>query len=171
VINYPGLGLQITGLAGIPSTALHISRTQFYSCLKLIAAHQAAMPLRQELILATFSLPLPHFSWKEAVTAPVAVENGLAALPPPPPTDRRNSLRRNSQQEQLQDTSDVPSTDSEVEQNESVDEAAGHGRGTDGSGVVSSSSRENVGVCTSILSMTHANRLISDRSASISYLF
>ncbi|XP_037709412.1 ralBP1-associated Eps domain-containing protein 1 isoform X2 [Drosophila subpulchrella] len=137
--------IEITGLAGIPSTALHISRTQFYSCLKLIAAHQAAMPLRQELILATFSLPLPHFSWKEAVTAPVAVENGLAALPPPPPTDRRNSLRRNSQQEQLQDTSDVPSTDSEVEQNESVDEAAGHGRGTDGSGVVSSSSRENVG--------------------------
>nr|XP_016941383.1 ralBP1-associated Eps domain-containing protein 1 isoform X2 [Drosophila suzukii] len=137
--------IEITGLAGIPSTALHISRTQFYSCLKLIAAHQAAMPLRQELILATFSLPLPHFSWKEAVTAPVAVENGLTALPPPPPTDRRNSLRRNSQQEQLQDTSDVPSTDSEVEQNESVDEAAGHGRGTDGSGVVSSSSRENVG--------------------------
>jgi len=110
------------------------------------------MPLRQELILATFPLPLPHFSWKEAVTAPVAVENGLTALPPPPPTDRRNSLRRNSQQEQLQDTSDVPSTDSEVEQNESVDDATGHGRGTDGCGVVSSSSRENVGVCTSILS-------------------
>ncbi|XP_017077570.2 LOW QUALITY PROTEIN: ralBP1-associated Eps domain-containing protein 2 [Drosophila eugracilis] len=137
--------IEITGLAGIPSTALHISRAQFYSCLKLIAAHQAAMPLRQELILATFPLPLPHFSWKEAITAPVAVENGLTALPPPPPTDRRNSLRRNSQQEQLQDTSDVPSTDSEVEQNESVDEATGHGRGTDGSGVVSSSSRENVG--------------------------
>ncbi|XP_039501997.1 ralBP1-associated Eps domain-containing protein 1 isoform X2 [Drosophila santomea] len=137
--------IEITGLAGIPSTALHISRAQFYSCLKLIAAHQAAMPLRQELILATFPLPLPHFSWKEAVTAPVAVENGLTALPPPPPTDRRNSLRRNSQQEQLQDTSDVPSTDSEVEQNESVDDGTGHGRGTDGSGVVSSSSRENVG--------------------------
>ncbi|KAH8334124.1 hypothetical protein KR059_006901 [Drosophila kikkawai] len=138
--------IEITGLAGIPSTALHISRTQFYSCLKLIAAHQAAMPLRQELISATMPLPLPHFSWKEAATAPVAVENGLAALPPPPPTDRRNSLRRNSQQEQLQDTSDLPSTDSEVEQNESVDEATGHGRGgTDGSGVVSSSSRENVG--------------------------
>ncbi|KAH8391374.1 hypothetical protein KR200_004597 [Drosophila serrata] len=138
--------IEITGLAGIPSTALHISRTQFYSCLKLIAAHQAAMPLRQELISATVPLPLPHFSWKEAITAPVSVENGLAALPPPPPTDRRNSLRRNSQQEQLQDTSDLPSTDSEVEQNESVDEATGHGRGgTDGSGVVSSSSRENVG--------------------------
>ncbi|BFF95856.1 ralBP1-associated Eps domain-containing protein 2 [Drosophila madeirensis] len=135
--------IEITGLAGIPSTALHISRAQFYSCLKLIAAHQAAMPLRQELIVATVPLPLPHFSWKDAATAPVATENGLGALPPPPPTDRRNSLRRNSQQEQLQDTSDVPSTDSEVEQNESIDEAAG--QRTDGSGVVSSSSRENVG--------------------------
>ncbi|XP_017151412.1 ralBP1-associated Eps domain-containing protein 1 isoform X1 [Drosophila miranda] len=135
--------IEITGLAGIPSTALHISRAQFYSCLKLIAAHQAAMPLRQELIFATCPLPLPHFSWKELSAASVATENGLGALPPPPPTDRRNSLRRNSQQDQLQDTSDVPSTDSEVEQNESIEEAAG--QRTDGSGVVSSSSRENVG--------------------------
>lgn len=105
-------------MAGIPGAALHISRAQFYSCLKLIAAHQAAMPLRQELIAATVPLPLPHFSWKEAATASTGTcENGLGALPPPPPTDRRNSLRRNSKQ-QL-DTSDVPSTDSEVEQNES----------------------------------------------------
>lgn len=85
------------------------------------------MPLRQELIAATVPLPLPHFSWKEAATtSTIACENGLGALPPPPTNDRRNSLRRNSQQqqhqqqlEQLQDTSDVPSTDSEVEQNES----------------------------------------------------
>ncbi|KAH8378344.1 hypothetical protein KR093_010798 [Drosophila rubida] len=142
--------IEITALAGIPSTALHISRAQFYSCLKLIAAHQAAMPLRQELIAATMPLPLPHFSWKEAATA--GCENGLGALPPPPPTDRRNSLRRNSQQqqqqqqqqlEQLQDTSDVPSTDSEVEQNESscggdFDELAGAAH--DVGAVVSSSS-------------------------------
>ncbi|XP_034474039.1 ralBP1-associated Eps domain-containing protein 2 isoform X2 [Drosophila innubila] len=119
--------IEITALAGIPATALHISRAQFYSCLKLIAAHQAAMPLRQELIAATVPLPLPHFSWKDSATAPaVTCENGLGALPPPPPTDRRNSLRRNSQQqhhqqqlEHLQDTLDVPSTDSEVEPNES----------------------------------------------------
>ncbi|XP_062142679.1 ralBP1-associated Eps domain-containing protein 2 isoform X1 [Drosophila sulfurigaster albostrigata] len=141
--------IEITALAGIPSTALHISRAQFYSCLKLIAAHQAAMPLRQELIAATMPLPLPHFSWKEAATT--GCENGLGALPPPPPTDRRNSLRRNSQQqqqqqqqlEQLQDTSDVPSTDSEVEQNESscggdFDELAGAAH--DVGAVVSSSS-------------------------------
>lgn len=138
---------QITGLAGIPGTALHISRAQFYSCLKLIAAHQAAMPLRQELIAATVPLPLPHFSWKEAATAPAGTcENGLGALPPPPPTDRRNSLRRNSQQQQQQlDGSDVPSTDSEVEQNESscggdFDELAA----ADVVVVSSSSSRETV---------------------------
>jgi len=112
------------------------------------------MPLRQELIAATVPLPLPHFGWKEAATAPaITCENGLGALPPPPPTDRRNSLRRNSQQqqqqqqqlEQLQDTSDVPSTDSEVEQNESscggdFDELAG----ADAVVVSSSSSRETV---------------------------
>nr|XP_043067378.1 ralBP1-associated Eps domain-containing protein 1 isoform X1 [Drosophila bipectinata] len=98
------------------------------------------MPLRQELISASVPLPLPHFSWKEAATAPVSlVENGLSVS-----GDCSNSLRRNSQQEQFQDVSDLPSTDSEIEQNESVDEASGHGRGTDGSGVVSSSSRENV---------------------------
>ncbi|EDW11290.1 ralBP1-associated Eps domain-containing protein 1 isoform X1 [Drosophila mojavensis] len=143
--------IEITALAGIPSTALHISRAQFYSCLKLIAAHQASVPLRQELIAATVPLPLPHFSWKEAATtSTIACENGLGALPPPPTNDRRNSLRRNSQQqqhqqqlEQLQDTSDVPSTDSEVEQNESscggdFDELAN----AEAVGVVSSSSRE-----------------------------
>ncbi|KAH8276395.1 hypothetical protein KR018_000284 [Drosophila ironensis] len=135
--------LEITGLAGIPSAALHISRGQFYSCLKLIAAHQAAMPLRQELISATVPLPLPHFSWKEGATAPVSLENGLSASS----GSRRNSQQQQQQQqEQLQDISDLPSTDSEVEQNESVDEGAGKGRtGTDGSGVVSSSSRENIG--------------------------
>ncbi|XP_030241619.1 ralBP1-associated Eps domain-containing protein 1 isoform X2 [Drosophila navojoa] len=141
--------IEITALAGIPSTALHISRAQFYSCLKLIAAHQASVPLRQELIAATVPLPLPHFSWKEAATtSTISCENGLGALPPPPTNDRRNSLRRNSQQqqhqqqlEQLQDTSDVPSTDSEVEQNESscggdFDELAN----AEAVGVVSSSS-------------------------------
>ncbi|XP_030383630.1 ralBP1-associated Eps domain-containing protein 1 isoform X2 [Scaptodrosophila lebanonensis] len=156
--------IEITALAGIPSAALHISRAQFYSCLKLIAAHQAAMPLRQELIAATVQLPLPHFSWKEVPTTTTltatttACENGLSALPPPPPTDRRNSLqrradavRRNSQQQQQDqqhDTSDVPSTDSEVEQNESscggeFDEVVGVPGSGGGSALVSStSSRE-----------------------------
>ncbi|XP_037958525.1 ralBP1-associated Eps domain-containing protein 1 isoform X2 [Teleopsis dalmanni] len=142
---------EITSLAGIPATALHISRAQFYSCLKLIAAYQASMPLRQELIAASMQLPLPRFSWKDS---PSSIDtnagsnifnqqNGINVLPPPPVADRRNSLprradwqdsntsgsRRNSvnqqhQQQQQQHldaaaNSDVPSTDSEVEQNES----------------------------------------------------
>lgn len=114
------------------------------------------MPLRQELISASVPLPLPHFSWKEAVTAPVSlVENGLSAS-----GEGSNSLRRNSQQEQFQDVSDLPSTDSEIEQNESVDEASAHGRGADGSGVVSSSSRENVRVRILSISFAEIPRLI-----------
>lgn len=53
-------------LAGIPQTALYMSKVQFYSCLKLIAAHQSAVPLRKELIASTIALPLPRFSWKES---------------------------------------------------------------------------------------------------------
>lgn len=43
-----------------------MSKVQFYSCLKLIAAHQSAVPLRKELIASTIALPLPRFSWKES---------------------------------------------------------------------------------------------------------
>lgn len=45
-----------------------MSRKQFYTCLKLIAAHQAALPLRPELLLSSTSaptLPLPRFTWIE----------------------------------------------------------------------------------------------------------
>ncbi|XP_037810849.1 uncharacterized protein LOC119603054 isoform X1 [Lucilia sericata] len=133
--------LEITSLAGIPDTALHVSRVQFYSCLKLIAAHQASMPLRQELIAASVQLPLPRFSWAESSSNKMEMANTYQqhhhTIPPPPVTDRRNSLkrlyewsdanalgsRRNSsathQPEISAVNSDVPSTDSEVEQGES----------------------------------------------------
>lgn len=63
---------QITSLAGIPQTAIHMSRAQFYSCLKLIAAHQAGVqPLRVELIAAAVALPLPKFSWTSSPTRPI----------------------------------------------------------------------------------------------------
>lgn len=58
--------LQIMSLAGIPQTALYMSKVQFYSCLKLIAAYQSSVPLRKELIASTIALPLPKFSWKES---------------------------------------------------------------------------------------------------------
>lgn len=131
-------------MAGIPDTALHVSRAQFYSCLKLIAAYQnqASMQLRQELIAASVQLPLPRFSWMDSVTKVETTNNHQQihhAIPPPPVTDRRNSLqrrtewpeattvgsRRNSSSTHQHKTdisavnSDVPSTDSEVEQCES----------------------------------------------------
>uniref|UniRef100_A0A182W6X6 EH domain-containing protein n=1 Tax=Anopheles minimus TaxID=112268 RepID=A0A182W6X6_9DIPT len=61
---------KITALAGIPQTALHLSRQQFYGCLKLIAAFQAAVPLREEILTTSVNLPLPQFSWIDPVTGP-----------------------------------------------------------------------------------------------------
>ncbi|XP_021700411.1 ralBP1-associated Eps domain-containing protein 1 [Aedes aegypti] len=59
---------KITSLVGIPQTALHLSRQQFYGCLKLIAAYQASVPLREEILTSTMSLPLPQFSWIDSPT-------------------------------------------------------------------------------------------------------
>ncbi|KAL5281043.1 REPS1 family protein [Megaselia abdita] len=70
---------QITSLSGIPETALHISRSQFYSCLKLIAAQQSGVPIRFELLASSISLPPPKFSWKEPLS------------PTPPQVSRKNS--------------------------------------------------------------------------------
>lgn len=100
------------------------------------------MQLRQELIAASVQLPLPRFSWMDSVAKVETTNNHQQihhAIPPPPVTDRRNSLqrrtewpeantvgsRRNSSSTHQHKTdisavnSDVPSTDSEVEQCES----------------------------------------------------
>uniref|UniRef100_A0A182Q9B6 EF-hand domain-containing protein n=1 Tax=Anopheles farauti TaxID=69004 RepID=A0A182Q9B6_9DIPT len=61
---------KITALAGVPQTALHLSRQQFYGCLKLIAAQQASVPLREEILTTSISLPLPQFSWIDPVSGP-----------------------------------------------------------------------------------------------------
>lgn len=54
-------------LATIPHSSLLVTRKQFYSCLKLIAAHQNQIQLREELITSsTLNLPLPRFSWKDS---------------------------------------------------------------------------------------------------------
>ncbi|XP_054742229.1 ralBP1-associated Eps domain-containing protein 1 isoform X1 [Anastrepha obliqua] len=145
---------EVIALVGISSTALHISRGQFYSCLKLIAAYQAGMQLRQEIIVSSIPLPLPRFSWKDS---PSSIEpntaasgskthqptNGSNSIPPPPVAERKNSLTRRPSDWQVEGSgdnsrknsamiqphfqkerdsainSDVPSTDSEVDQNES----------------------------------------------------
>lgn len=41
----------------------YLNRKQFYSALKLVAAHQLSMPLRSELITTSLDLPLPRFTW------------------------------------------------------------------------------------------------------------
>lgn len=57
--------IQITLLAGVPHTALYLSKKQFFACLKLISAYQAKIPLREELITTNLvSLPLPRFHLK-----------------------------------------------------------------------------------------------------------
>ncbi|XP_075980195.1 RALBP1 associated Eps domain containing isoform X2 [Anticarsia gemmatalis] len=41
----------------------HMNRKQFYSALKLIAAHQSNMALKPELLSTPVDLPLPRFTW------------------------------------------------------------------------------------------------------------
>ncbi|XP_050318979.1 ralBP1-associated Eps domain-containing protein 1 isoform X1 [Bactrocera neohumeralis] len=133
--------LEITALVGIPSSAIHISRAQFYSCLKLIAAFQAGLQLRQEIITSTLHLPLPRFSWKDS---PSNIDTDFIAsgsrihqctnesnlIPPPPVSERKNSLPQKQKDwmvescgsNTLQKTianRDVASTDSEIDHNES----------------------------------------------------
>lgn len=99
-----------------------MSRVQFYSCLKLIAAYQASVPLRQELIASTIALPLPKFSWTSSPTQSI---------------DSRTEQQLNGRNGGIDDSqwrkslrsptfsnvgnSDVPSTDSEVEHTDDVD--------------------------------------------------
>ncbi|XP_038222410.1 ralBP1-associated Eps domain-containing protein 1 isoform X3 [Zerene cesonia] len=45
------------------SSLNHMNRKQFYSALKLIAAHQTNMALKPELLSTPLDLPLPRFTW------------------------------------------------------------------------------------------------------------
>ena len=115
-------------LAAIPQTALHMSRVQFYSCLKLIAAHQSSVPLRKELIASSVTLPLPKFSWKESpVEGRSAAESNGRNSAGDDRNKWRNSvshspdlieLARADAQNDVAN-SDLTSTDSEVEQKDS----------------------------------------------------
>lgn len=110
-------------LANIPQAALYMSKVQFYSCLKLIAAHQSAIPLRQELIASTIALPLPKFSWKESpVELRTEILNGKIndANRWRSSNDRSPNLIELARADAQSDiaNSDITSTDSEVEQNE-----------------------------------------------------
>lgn len=110
-------------LAGIPQTALYMSKVQFYSCLKLIAAHQNSVPLRKELIASTITLPLPKFSWKESPdelntnTLNGKILDGTRWQINADHSPNLIELARNDAQSDI-GNSDITSTDSEVEQNE-----------------------------------------------------
>ncbi|CAG9857923.1 unnamed protein product [Phyllotreta striolata] len=41
----------------------YLNKKQFFSALKLAAAHQANIPVRNEVLSSTAELPLPRFSW------------------------------------------------------------------------------------------------------------
>lgn len=74
---------------------MHMSRAQFYACLKLIAAHQAAVPLRSEVISSTVALPLPKFTWTSSPTHPIDGRTTIEQMNgtcPPTVASRRPSL-------------------------------------------------------------------------------
>ncbi|XP_041982114.1 ralBP1-associated Eps domain-containing protein 1 [Aricia agestis] len=57
---------QIMDISVAPSTCAslnHMNRKQFYSALKLIAAHQTNRTLKPELLATPLDLPLPRFTW------------------------------------------------------------------------------------------------------------
>lgn len=106
---------QITTLSGISQSSTHMSRVQFYSCLKFIAAYQAGVTLRHELLASTVALPLPKFSWKDSPIQSTETEvNG------------RNDNNRSSSiselvrenQNNATNSDNMTSTDSEVEPND-----------------------------------------------------
>ncbi|XP_065093594.1 ralBP1-associated Eps domain-containing protein 2 [Ochlerotatus camptorhynchus] len=137
---------KITSLVGIPQTALHLSRQQFYGCLKLIAAYQASVPLREEILTSTMNLPLPQFSWIDSptgfppsvggssssgiinVTSAMTERNGYVGGPIKNSRDliELTAASSSSSRERVDmvsnsgdiTNSDQPSTDSEVEHND-----------------------------------------------------
>lgn len=74
---------EINQLSGVTPSFLYLTRTQFYSCLKLIGAYQAkVMPLREEILTSsTIQIPLPKFSWKLELEPPPEVVAPLIIKP------------------------------------------------------------------------------------------
>ncbi|CAH1116331.1 unnamed protein product [Phaedon cochleariae] len=53
---------QISDICWTPGTTF-LNKKQFFSALKLVAAFQANIPIRNEVITANIDLPLPRFTW------------------------------------------------------------------------------------------------------------
>ncbi|KAH1026188.1 hypothetical protein HUJ05_010746 [Dendroctonus ponderosae] len=53
---------QIAEICWIPGTS-YLNKKQFFSALKLVAAYQANLPIRNDLITSKLEIPLPRFTW------------------------------------------------------------------------------------------------------------
>lgn len=62
-------------MAGVIPSFLYLNRTQFFSCLRLIGAYQSkTIPLRKEILTSsTIQVGLPKFSWKLELEPPPEV--------------------------------------------------------------------------------------------------
>lgn len=103
-------------LAGVPQTALHLSKRQFFSCLKLISAYQAKIPLCEELIFNMVSLPLPKFNWNDGESPPPGHRSGQRQWVEVQSPDLIELANKESTVDL--NSSEQPSTDSEIEQSD-----------------------------------------------------
>jgi RalBP1-associated Eps domain-containing protein len=133
--------IQINQLAGVNHSSFYLTRTQFYSCLKLIGAYQNNMNLREEILSSTINIPLPKFSWKLELEPPPEVVQPLLVTSKQNQQTPNGLLESNcspdlielSAKESLNSqhrnvNSDIPSTDSEVEQTDNEREAVSRKR-------------------------------------------
>lgn len=108
---------------------IYLSRSQFYSCLKLIGAYQASVPLREEVLTsASIQIPLPKFSWNLELEPPPQIvaaqftQNGLTKQRSPDLIELTSESRHLEKDGNV--NSDIPSTDSEMEQTDTEHDQA-----------------------------------------------
>ncbi|XP_070492333.1 ralBP1-associated Eps domain-containing protein 1 isoform X2 [Chironomus tepperi] len=139
--------LEINQLAGVIPSFLFLNRTQFFSCLRLIGAYQSkTIPLRKEILTSsTIQVALPKFSWKLELEPPPEVildhpsnplnklnqQNGLLASTSSNRSPDLIELLAASKESHHHHhltvdrnvNSDLPSTDSEMEQTDNERDA------------------------------------------------
>lgn len=79
----------------------HLNRFQFYSALKLVAAHQANISIRPEVLTTNLDLPLPRLTLPHSDTHS--------------PIPDLIELRTNDLNEYKEHVNDLTSTDSEID--------------------------------------------------------
>lgn len=132
-------------MACVSSNSFYLTRSQFYSCLKLISAYQSNLQLREEILTSSsIQVPLPKFSWKlELEPPPEVIDPSLSAIKPK--EQAQNGLLVSPDLIELSSAkeshllnvdvvnSDIPSTDSEVEQTDTERETTSRNKKQSGS--------------------------------------